>query len=137
MNLYTANWSKYAQFSGRSGRGECWAFIIVNCLIFVVLEILGGWEFTASLANMNASAADGGEAPEAGMNIFYWLVVLWSLINFIPSFAVYARRLHDSNKTGWLSLVLLIPCIGTLALIILLLLPGTPGDNKYGAPASA
>ena len=137
MNLYTANWSKYAQFSGRSGRGECWAFIIVNSLIFFILEILGGWEFSSSMANLNAAVADGGEGAEAGMNIFYWLVVLWTLITFIPSFAVYARRLHDSNKTGWFSLVLLVPCIGALILIILLLLPGTPGDNNYGAPAGA
>ena len=46
---------------------------------------------------------------------------------FIP---YCVRRLHDIGYTGWLTIaVFIIP----LALIPLLIIPGTPGTNRYGA----
>ena len=43
-------------------------------------------------------------------------------------------RLHDVNRSGWWSLVFLVPYVGALASLVLSLLPGTPEDNDHGAP---
>lgn len=43
------------------------------------------------------------------------------------------RRLHDSNRSAWYVLVMLLPIIGTIWFVILIFLPGTKGKNNYGA----
>jgi uncharacterized membrane protein YhaH (DUF805 family) len=43
------------------------------------------------------------------------------------------RRLHDFNASGWWSLLLVVP----LAVLVLLAIPGTKLDNRYGAPPPA
>jgi hypothetical protein len=50
-----------------------------------------------------------------------------------PVLAVYVKRCHDRDKSGWWLLLLAIPCLGVLWwLIDLGLLEGTPGPNSYG-----
>ena len=67
------------------------------------------------------------------------LLVVWWLVILIPSIAVSVRRLHDREMTGWwylgfivLSLIPLIGFVATIAFIVVMALPGTPGPNKYG-----
>lgn len=43
-------------------------------------------------------------------------------------------RLHDVNRSGWWSLVFLVPYAGAVASLVLSLLPGTPERNRHGAP---
>jgi|GEM_PF-5966384 len=43
-----------------------------------------------------------------------------------------ARRLHDVNRSGFLSLLLLIPYLNIAILVILLLLKGEEAPNKHG-----
>ncbi len=57
---------------------------------------------------------------------------IYSLGVFIPSLAVLARRLHDVGKSGWFSLIILIPIIGFIWLLILLATDSEPGTNQYG-----
>jgi uncharacterized membrane protein YhaH (DUF805 family) len=47
-------------------------------------------------------------------------------------YAVGVRRIHDSNKSGWLVLISLIPLIG-LYIFVLLLQDGSKGKNRFGA----
>lgn len=49
----------------------------------------------------------------------------------IPSYAVGARRLHDTGRSGWLQLLGLVPLVG-LILLYWFALSGDPGDNQYG-----
>lgn len=63
-----------------------------------------------------------------------WLISLVALL--LPLMAVGARRLHDSNHSGWWQLMALIPVAGWLVLIIFFLLPGDEADNRYGAPTT-
>lgn len=42
------------------------------------------------------------------------------------------QRLHDLDWTGWWVLLLLIPYLGGLFSLLLWLLPGTRGTNRYG-----
>lgn len=45
---------------------------------------------------------------------------------------VLARRCHDAGWTGWLSLIALLPYIGFAFIILMLFVPGSKGDNRYG-----
>ena len=50
----------------------------------------------------------------------------------IPRIAVFVRRMHDIDKSGWLALILFIPIVGGVIGFIMALLPGTMGYNDYG-----
>ena len=53
----------------------------------------------------------------------------------LPSLAVSVRRLHDTGRSAWWLLLLLIPVLGFIGLVtfvVLLVLPGTVGLNRYG-----
>lgn len=43
-----------------------------------------------------------------------------------------SRRLHDAGRSGWLQLLVLIPLVGWIALLVMLLLRGTSGENRHG-----
>ena len=67
--------------------------------------------------------------------IWQLLINLFGLFLIIPSVAITVRRYHDSNKSGWFILLFLIPLLGWIISIILCVLPGDAGNNKYGEPA--
>ena len=49
------------------------------------------------------------------------------------SYAVSAKSWHDRNKSGWWSLITLVPCIGAIWILIELgFLRGTEDANKFG-----
>lgn len=73
---------------------------------------------------------DSADSDE--FSLIYIPVVLWILACFLPSIAVTVRRLHDSNKSGWMYLLTLIPYIGFIFFIVFGFLPGTRGENDYG-----
>lgn len=85
--------SKYADFSGRASRPEFWWFTLFVFLAGVALTMV---------SPMLAS-------------LFY-------LGTLVPMLAAAARRLHDTDRSGWLQLIGFIPLIG-LALIYFLALP--------------
>jgi len=103
---------RFAQFDGRAGQGEYWWFFIANAIIaigLVVLSAVVSW-------------------------IFLLLYIIFILAMIVPGLAVAVRRLHDSDKSGWMILVSVIPLVGSIILLVLLAMAGTPGDNKYGPP---
>ena len=53
------------------------------------------------------------------------------LVTILPSLAVAARRLHDTDRTAWW-LLLLLTLIGVIALIVWYCEKGTPGPNRFG-----
>ncbi len=83
---------------------------------------------------------------QSGNFLFYGIIFL---ILLCPSYAVTVRRFHDMNLSGWWVLLLEI-CVGTLTYIffkedyfviflislilvlMLSLIPGSKGKNKYG-----
>ena len=98
---------KYADFSGRAHRTEFWMFTLFNIIIAVVVLIIDMF-ITGGL-----------------IYALYWLAVL------VPSIALGARRLHDTDKSGWMLLLGLIPLVG-LVLIYFFVIDSQPGPNKYG-----
>ena len=56
----------------------------------------------------------------------------------LASLSVQVRRLHDTDKSGWWSLLGIIPLIGSIILLIMCVFEGTPGTNRFGEdPISA
>lgn len=113
MNYYSICLSKFADFSGRARRREYWTFVLVNCLIALLLLILG--------------LAFGEDSPASNI-----MVTIFYLIMLVPNLSVSVRRLHDIGKSGWYMFLSLIPLIGGLILLIWSLMDSEPGENQYG-----
>lgn len=60
------------------------------------------------------------------------LIMLVMIAVGLSGLSVGVRRLHDSDKSGWLLLLGLIPFIGGIIVLVLLVLPGTPAPNRFG-----
>lgn len=101
--------NKYADFNGRAARPEFWYFFLFTLLVSLGLNII-----TRSM---------GGAM----------IGMLFSVATLMPSLAVGARRLHDTNRSGWLQLIWLIPLIGWIILLIFLAQEGKD-SNAYGPP---
>jgi len=99
-------YKKFFDFSGRASKSEYWWFQLYNAIIYVLTFLFQGD-----------------------------LVLLFSIlviVNLIPVYAAGVRRIHDSDKSGWLVLLSLIPLIG-LYVFVLLLQDGSKGKNRFGA----
>lgn len=56
----------------------------------------------------------------------------FSLASLIPGIAVAVRRLHDTGRSAWWLLLLLVPFVGWIVLIVFYCLEGERGPNRYG-----
>lgn len=115
MNWYIAVLKNYVGFSGRARRKEYWMFVLFNAIISVALGFIDGIMGTVS------------EATEMGL-----LSGIYTLAVFLPGLAVTIRRLHDTDRSGWWSLIVLIPIIGAIALLVFMVLDSSPGRNRFG-----
>jgi uncharacterized membrane protein YhaH (DUF805 family) len=68
----------------------------------------------------------------SGPRLVLFGVGLLAMLFFAMRVAVL--RLHDFNRSGWWSLVMMAPYIGTVASLVIALLPGTDGSNPHGEP---
>jgi len=109
MNWYLKVLKHYADFNGRARRTEYWMFVLFNAIFSIAATILDYY-----------------------LGTYFGLTAIYALVLLIPSLAVAVRRLHDTDKSGWMILVSLIPVVGAIWLIILLLTEGVAGNNQYG-----
>jgi Predicted membrane protein len=106
---------KYAQFDGRARRKEYWMFALINLVVSFAIGLIGGMV--------------GLKPNGVGVNMIagiYFLAVL------IPSIAVGIRRLHDTGRSGWWTLIVFVPLIGALALLVFAVQDSEPGTNAWG-----
>lgn len=120
---------KYATFSGRASRSEYWWFMLFYFLALVALGFLAG---------VLAFATSGGGAASP---VSYAVVIcgLAILAVFLPLISLTVRRFHDRNISGWWYLALFVlgfvPYVGIVvgfAILVISVLPGTEGPNKFG-----
>ena len=72
--------------------------------------------------------------PEGSQESMGWAVA-FSLIGVISIWAIFAlsvKRVHDLGKPGAYALALFVPVISYVAFIVLCVVPGEPGTNRYG-----
>jgi uncharacterized membrane protein YhaH (DUF805 family) len=129
-------WKQYADFEGRARRKEFWSFYLFYSLGIILCLVVG--------------AIIGGIFNEAdfGMNIAFGIFLIATLF---PGTAVLVRRLHDTERSGWWLVIILMPvllniyveatdwwlfipcCIETIVLFIFTLLNSQKKTNKWGA----
>ncbi|EAP98653.1 hypothetical protein JNB_00755 [Janibacter sp. HTCC2649] len=117
---------RYAVFSGRSGRPEFWWFVLFSAVVSVAADALDSTLFPTLMSN-----PDTGFAVSGGP-----LTVIFSLITIVPSLAVSARRFHDTGRSGWWTLMWLIPLVGWIAAVVMCAQQGQRVGNAYGPPLS-
>ncbi len=103
-------------YEGRINRAKFWAcvgVIFAGAIVAMIIDNIIGTTFN----NM----------PYGFIYFIYVIATLYSV------FAVYAKRWHDRNKSGWWTLIALVPLIGAIWLIVELgILEGNKGANQYG-----
>ncbi len=86
----------------------------------------------AGVALMTAST-DPSQLTGASFGILFSLgMFVLAVFAIYISFVFAIRRLHDTDTTGWLSLLLLVPVINVFLILFLLFAPGTQGPNRFG-----
>ena len=116
MYWYYHALKNYFNFSDRASRTQYWFFSLMNLIVFIVaarLDNIFGW-------NMGDDFIYGPA----------WLIL--TLLMLIPMYAILARRLHDTGRSGWWILIGFVPIIGAIILFVFTLLPGSKGTNEYG-----
>ena len=106
------NWNN---FSGRACRSEFWYFILATFLVSLIISII---EIATGMVDIESSE----------MGILSWI---FTLLLFVPSLSVTARRLQDRGWSGWWQLLYL-TIVGILVIVVLNMLPAKEDENKWG-----
>ena len=120
MNWYLQAFKKYTVFAGRSRRKEYWFFVLFNILVSLALAIVD--YFTGTYNARYGMGLLGG---------------LYTLAVLIPAIAVTVRRLHDTGRSGWWFLIVLVPIVRGIVLLVFMVLDSQPGENAYGPSPKA
>jgi uncharacterized membrane protein YhaH (DUF805 family) len=113
----------YVNFRGRAHRAEYWSYALF-WLLALALVMAVGLVFDGGLRDFRAAA----EAPA----ITLALSVVFVVATFLPSLGLAIRRQHDIGLSGWYSLFVLIPSLGSLVLLAFSLIPSQKRDNRWG-----
>ena len=106
------NWNN---FSGRACRSEFWYFGLAVFLFSMIISFI---EIATGIVDI--------ESAEMGI-----VSIIFSLLVFVPSLSVTARRLQDRGWSGWWQLLYL-TIVGFLVIIVLNTLPAKEDENKWG-----
>ena len=112
---------RYTDFKGRATRSEYWYFVLFYFIISLILTLID-----INIINPNLDLS-----PEAAMQGSV-LTSIFALALLLPQIAVGIRRLHDTGRSGWWYLLILIPILGWLVLIYFYTIDSQAGTNAYG-----
>jgi uncharacterized membrane protein YhaH (DUF805 family) len=107
--------TKYAVFHGRASRSEFWWAAALALVIFFAVGI--------AIEMVNAVAAPTDPRPTPASTVIGVVYLLYALATLVPGIAVFVRRLHDANLSGWWAFLIIIPFAGGVIGIILAVLP--------------
>ena len=111
MGWYFTVLRKYAVLAGRARPKEYWMYMLISAVVVLVLGIINGLM--------------GADVPALPM--YYSLAVV------LPSLAVTVRRLHDTDRSGWWLVILLVPIVGAIVFLVFMATPGGEMANRFGA----
>ncbi|MEV8147460.1 DUF805 domain-containing protein [Arthrobacter sp. NPDC080073] len=116
---------KYATFTGRASRSEYWWWALVSVVVAIILNVI---------ISAGSTTTAYGTTPGPGAGIGTVLLVIWGLGTFVPGLALTVRRLHDSNKSGWMILLGLIPIVGGIILLVFMFLGPNRAGQRFDQP---
>jgi uncharacterized membrane protein YhaH (DUF805 family) len=114
MDWYFKVLRNYIGFSGRARRKEYWMFILVNIILTGVLSMVD------KMLGLRVAGDEG------------ILTAIYGLLVVLPWWAVQFRRLHDTDRSAWWLLLLIIPIVGWLIILAFNCQDSTPGENRFG-----
>lgn len=116
MYWYLKVLRQYVDFSGRARRKEYWMFSLFTVIISIFLSVI----------DVSFGMTFGSD------DSYGFLSALYAVATFLPGLGVTVRRLHDTDRSGWWSLIIFIPLIGIIVLLIFMCLDSTPHENRFG-----
>jgi uncharacterized membrane protein YhaH (DUF805 family) len=107
-------------FEGRIGRAWYWAIQILQLSIAsVLIPTAVNFKLMGPVVSLAAIGA---------------VIVMYSAMWL----ANHTKRLHDLGRSGWLTLIYLVPVVGSFYVLIMCgFVRGDVGDNAYGRPFEA
>jgi uncharacterized membrane protein YhaH (DUF805 family) len=108
------NLAHLTQFSGRDARQTFWLYVLFLVVAQIAISMAISIPLTGSMMGDAFVAARDGATPEVVqarmfermsgmMKASMWLSVVLSLLSSALLAAAFTRRLHDSDKTGWIA----------------------------------
>jgi len=162
-NMTPVDWAKrpilekYADFSGRASRPEYWWFVLALVIAFIVVGIVesiiginhmilysyGPLRALLWLATVVPSIAVGVRRLHDTDRSGWWMllpIVPYTLAMVLGGAAMMGGAATGSGMgmmagLGIAGIFAFIGMVAGLALLVFMVLPGTPGDNRYGPPA--
>lgn len=156
-------------FSGRARRAEYWWFALFLMIFGTGLQLGLGAYFARDpafvLAMSDPTVAKDWVMQDADMlYLVGFAYAAYILLAWLPQLSVTVRRLHDTDRSGWVILMpalvtflsvlgafmlapilggadaagpvillaLSLPVLASIWFLIVLCLPGTQGDNRFG-----
>jgi uncharacterized membrane protein YhaH (DUF805 family) len=141
------NWQGlFTSFEGRINRAKFWIGWLSLCVLLIVANLVLWTIF-------GLQSLEGEISPTWPVAWFVWVIIVIAIT--YATFAVWAKRWHDRDRSGWWSLIFFVPIVGgmwftfvpivgaiwiavvpvTCAIWILVelgCLPGTEGPNRFG-----
>ena len=121
-NAVKTCFKKYFVFGGRAQRSEFWWWMLFTFLGGVIFGIIDSIIFPSSTAGIAADDFIGQLASQRTP-----ISDVFSLLTFIPSLSVGARRLHDIDKSGWWQILPLAPVVLLIAGFAIMFASGAGG----------
>lgn len=107
---------KVLSINGRIGRVRYlgWTMAMLLCTLPILMLSFGGSLIASALGNL--------------------LLGIAVLIMVVVGVMIGVQRLHDIGWSGWLWLLNFVPFVGSIFALLMLIIPGTQGVNRYGPP---
>jgi uncharacterized membrane protein YhaH (DUF805 family) len=118
---------KAFDFKTRSSRAEFWYFYLFTVIVGMI-GIQVDQYLSLELIRFELSRSPNNEFILGHFYTFTYFLFL------VPSLSLYVRRLHDTDRSGWWLMIMLIPFIGFVTITMFWLLKGNDKSNKYGDP---
>lgn len=120
----TSGFQHYVSWQGRASRSEYWWWVLFVFLVTLPFNAL----YQVSVQSVILS---GTTDISAIFNWAYFLLLIVALALFLPGLSMLIRRLHDTDRSGGWFWIALVPFVGSIILLVFVLLPSTPGPNRY------
>ncbi|WP_062382775.1 DUF805 domain-containing protein [Demequina iriomotensis] len=124
----------FATFRGRARRREYWWFQLFGSLVWAVTLLVAVPLWFAAFEGEARPSEDPAIVPDSVswglLTLAAGLMLAYVVGIGVPTVAVTARRLHDLDQPAWW--LLAIPLGLGIVLLVMALLPGQPGANRFG-----
>lgn len=116
LHAYGEFWSQFTDFDGRATRKEFWFAEVMNLIVFSLGIIL----------LLNNGTIAGFRHPTTALLVIIVAIaylLLYVCAAFLPTLALFSRRLNDAGFSYSILFLCLVPVIGWILIFIFLCLP--------------